>query len=51
VCAAVKTEAPCPGDIHTLAGVVFKYEIMRMPADVEPTFVYVGACAPAAPGS
>jgi hypothetical protein len=78
--AAVKTTAPCPRDIHTIAGalikkdrielcftatpraepvphfpcseeVYLKYEIMRMPADVEPTFVYIGACPPAAPGS
>jgi len=79
VFAAVKTEAPCPRDIHTMAGVLFKkdrielcytatprdepvpgfacspvvyvkYEIMRVPADVEPKFVFVGACAPAAEG-
>ena len=73
VFAAVKTEAPCPRDIHSLAGalvkkdrielcytatardepvpafacspeVYLKYEIMRVPADVEPKFVYIGAC-------
>lgn len=73
VFAAVKTEAACPRDIHTLAGVQFKrdsielcytatprdepvpgfpcstevylkYEIMRVPKDVEPKFVFVGAC-------
>jgi hypothetical protein len=72
--AAVKTEAPCPRDIHTIAGaqvkkdrielcytatardepvpgfacspvVYVKYEIMRVPADVEPKFVFVGACS------
>lgn len=77
VFAAVKTEAACPRDIHTLAGVQFKrdrielcytgtprdepvpgfpcstevyvkYEIMGVPADVEPTFVFVGTCLPAA---
>jgi hypothetical protein len=80
VFAAVKTEAPCPRDIHTFAGVEFKkdrielcynatprdepvpgfacspevyvkYEIMGVPADVEPKFVFVGACFSApAPG-
>ena len=79
VFAAVKTEAPCPRDIHTMAGVQFKkdrielcysasaraepvpgfacspvvyvkYEIMRVPADVEPKFAFVGDCAPAAAG-
>jgi hypothetical protein len=72
--AAVKTDAPCPRAIHTMAGVQFKkdqielcftatpraepvpgfacsrevyvrYEIMGMPNDVEPTFVFVGTCA------
>ena len=71
--AAVKTRAPCPRAIHTVAGVKFrkdrielcfsarpaaeptpgfacspevyvKYEIMRMPADVEGKFVFVGSC-------
>ena len=71
---AAKTEAPCPREIHTSAGVRFKkerielcftatprisgvpgfacshevyvkYEIMGMPADAEPTFSFVGACA------
>ena len=74
VFAAVKTEQPCPRDIHAIVGVEFKkerielcysvaprdepvpgfpcspevylkYEIMRMPADVEPKFAFVGACA------
>jgi hypothetical protein len=81
VFAAVKTEAPCPRDIHAVVGVEFKkdrielcysvaprdepvpgfpcspevylkYEIMGVPADVEPTFAFVGACdlkAPATP--
>jgi hypothetical protein len=73
VFASVKTEAPCPREIHTLAGVQFrkdrielcftarprtepvpgfacsqevyvKYEIMGVPADVEPNFFFVGAC-------
>jgi len=73
VFAAVKTEAPCPRDIHAFSGadvkkdrielcysvgardepvpgfacsreVYLKYEIMGMPADVVPKFVYVGAC-------
>jgi len=73
VFAAVKTEAPCPRDIHSFAGMQFKkdrielcfsatardepvpgfacspevyvkYEVMRVPADVEPKFVFVGAC-------
>jgi hypothetical protein len=73
VFAAVKTDAPCPRDIHTVAGVQFqkdsielcfsatpraepvpgfacspevyvKYEIMGMPADVEPKFTFVGKC-------
>lgn len=72
--AAVKTEAPCPRLIHTVAGaeikkdrielcftamprsepvlgfacspeVFVKYEIMRVPEDVEPNFVFVGPCA------
>jgi hypothetical protein len=72
--AATKTDAPCPREIHTMAGVVFRkdrielcftatprltpvpgfacsrevyvrYEIMGVPADVEPTFSFVGACA------
>ena len=76
VFAAVKTEAPCPRAIHTMAGVEFKkerielcftatpqnepvpgfactpevyvkYEIMRLPEDVKPEFVFVGACATA----
>lgn len=80
VFAVVKTESPCPREIHTSAGVVFKkdrielcyaaiprnepvdgfpctpevyvrYEIMGMPADVEPTFAFVGACARIAPAS
>jgi hypothetical protein len=71
--AAIKTEGPCPRDIHTIAGaqvkkdrielcytatardepvpgfacspeVYVKYEIMRVPADVEPKFVFVGSC-------
>lgn len=70
---ALKTRAPCPRDIHTIAGVQFKkdrielcytatarnepvpgfactpvvyvkYEIMGVPADVEPKFVFVGSC-------
>ena len=74
VFAVVKTEAPCPRDIHTLAGVQFRkdrielcftatrrnepvpgfacsqevyvrYEIMGMPAGVEPKFAFIGACA------
>lgn len=74
VFAAVKTDAPCPRLIHTVAGAEFKkdrielcftaiprsepvpgfacseevfvrYEIMGMPADVEPKFAFVGACA------
>ena len=74
VFAAVKTEAACPRDIHTFAGVEYKkdrielcysatprdepvpgfacspevyvkYEIMGVPAEVEPTFVFVGACS------
>lgn len=73
VFAAVKTELPCPRDIHSFVGVEYKpdrielcytatpreepvpgfacatevylkYEIMGVPADVEPTFVYIGAC-------
>jgi hypothetical protein len=80
VFAAVKTEAPCPRDIHTLAGLDFKkdrielcytakprnepvpgfacspvvyvkYEIMGMPPDVEPKFVFVGACVLTGPGT
>ncbi len=75
VFAAVKTEAPCPRDQHTLAGVQFKkdrielcftatpraessgfacspevyvkYEMMGVPADVEPKFAFVGTCLPA----
>jgi hypothetical protein len=31
---------PCSEEVY------LKYEIMRVPADVEPKFVYVGACAP-----
>jgi hypothetical protein len=73
VFAAVKTEAACPREIHTIAGVQFrkdhielcftaiprsepvpgfacseevyvKYEILRVPADIEPKFVFIGAC-------
>ena len=77
VFAAVKTEAPCPRDLHTLAGLQFKkdvielcftatpraessgfacstevyvkYEIMGVPADVEPKFAFVGTCLPGPP--
>jgi hypothetical protein len=40
------TTAPCPRE-----EVYLKYEMTRVPADVEPTFVYIGACPLAAPGS
>ena len=80
VFAAVKTEGPCPRDIHTFAGASFKkdrielcwtgrkrdepvpgfacstevyvkYEIMGVPKDIEPKFVFIGACPPAPAGS
>ena len=73
VFAALKTELPCPRDIHSVVGadikkdrielcylatprdepvpgfpceteVYLKYEIMGVPEDVEPKFVYIGGC-------
>jgi hypothetical protein len=36
---------PCSKEVYV------KYEIMRVPKDVEPKFVFVGACLPVVPGS
>jgi hypothetical protein len=43
-------EEPVPG-FPCSKEVYVKYEIMRVPKDVEPKFVFVGACLPVAPGS
>jgi hypothetical protein len=45
---ATKRDEPVPG-FACSEEVYLKYEFMRVPADVEPTFVYIGAC-PGQPG-